>query len=164
MAYDLNYANLVQAVQDYSQRYETVFVKNIPLFINLAEKQIASDFKALWNLAVAQGTLNPGRLYFDKPARWRKTVSISVGGKVLPERSFEYLRAVNTDLSSGLPQFWADYDYNNYAISPLADIAYLVEIIYYEQVLPLSEFVSDNLITREAPQLLLYATLMSTLR
>ena len=160
MAYDLNYGNLVQAVKDYNQRYETVFSKNIPLFINLAEKQIASDFKVLWNLAVAQGTITAGTLFFDKPARWRKTVSISVAGVTLPERQYEYLRSVSTDLPAGVPQFWADYDYNNYAVSPIADMAYSVEIIYFEQPVPLSEQVSDNLITREAPQLLLYCTLM----
>jgi hypothetical protein len=36
----MNYAALVQAIQDYTQNSETSFVANIPLFVEQAEERI----------------------------------------------------------------------------------------------------------------------------
>jgi hypothetical protein len=58
------------------------------------------------------------------------------------------------------PEFYADVDYEHYLIVPTPDADYVGEILYYERPEPLSDTNQTNWITRYAPQLLLYATLL----
>jgi hypothetical protein len=45
-------------------------------------------------------------------------------------------------------------------LAPVPDDNYTVEIIYYSRIQPLDETNQENLITREAPQALLFGTLL----
>jgi hypothetical protein len=60
----------------------------------------------------------------------------------------------------GMPEYYADYDYEHYFIVPTPDLQYEVEIQYYELPVPLSDDNQTNWTTQYAPQLLLYGALM----
>src|SRR4051812_37987710 len=74
----------------------TVF-EQLPRLINLAERRCARELKVEGFINVVTDTLTPGLAVYDKPDRWRETVSINIGTGddlntrvfVLP-RSYEY--------------------------------------------------------------------------
>jgi hypothetical protein len=93
----MTYTSLVADISSYLERTDTATLEKIPTFIMLAEQIIASQIKFLGNLTVAQSTMVATQPIIDKPARWRKTVSMNVvvGGKREPVllRKYEYVRS-----------------------------------------------------------------------
>lgn len=158
----MTYDSLVQDVIRYMERDDASFVEQIPRLIMLAEQEIATQVKTLWQLSVVETTLLAGSQgqVLEKPARWRKTVSMKVGGQPIQHRSQDYVAQLGTESDSGVPKYYADYDYNHWLFAPVPDVPYSVEIIYYERVQPLDSANQQNLITREAPQALLFGTLL----
>jgi len=157
----LTYGSLLADVQAYSERDDEKFINQIPRFILLAEKSIAREFKSLWELNVARLTLLQNQVVVEKPALWRKTVSVTVNGQSLYERTTELVKKYGEELTPAAPQYWTDYDYNNILIAPAPDVAgYLFELTYFQQAQPLSPINAENLISREAPQLLLFGTML----
>ena len=159
-AYVMTYDNLVQDVIRYSERDDTGFVNQIPMLIGLAEQAIAAEVKTLWELNVVNTTLIPTNGTLAKPARWRKTVSMKINGEPLLHRSQDYVAQVQAEYAQGLPLYYADYDYDHWALGPIPNDDYTVEIIYYSRIQPLDATNQENLITREAPQALLFGTLL----
>lgn len=161
-AYVMTYDNLVADIIKYSERDDTGFVDQIPMLIGLAEQAIAAEVKTLWELNVVTTTLVPTQGTLSKPARWRKTVSMKINGEPVTHRSQDYVAQVQSEYSNAQPLFYADYDYDHWALGPKPDSAYTVEIIYYSRIQPLDSSNQENLITREAPQALLFGTLLQT--
>jgi hypothetical protein len=161
-AYVMTYDNLVADIIKYSERDDTGFVDQIPMLIGLAEQAIAAEVKTLWELNVVTTTLIPTQGTLTKPARWRKTVSMKINGEPVTHRSQDYVAQVQSEYSNAQPLFYADYDYDHWALGPSPDAAYSVEIIYYSRIQPLDSSNQENLITREAPQALLFGTLLQT--
>ena len=161
-AYVMTYDNLVADIIKYSERDDTGFVDQIPMLIGLAEQAIAAEVKTLWELNVVTTTLIPTQGTLSKPARWRKTVSMKINGDPVTHRSQDYVAQVQSEYSNAQPLFYADYDYDHWALGPSPDAAYSVEIIYYSRIQPLDSSNQENLITREAPQALLFGTLLQT--
>jgi hypothetical protein len=109
-----------------------------------------------------------GNAVIAKPARWHKTVSmnITVAGVREPVllRKYEYLRNYAPDPTiTGIPQFYADYDYTNWLVAPTPAIAYAFEVLYYERVQPLDSSNQTNWFTIYAPQALLYGSLLQAM-
>ena len=158
----LTYDTLVQDIIRYSERDDQSFVEQIPRMIMLAEQEIAAQVKALWELVVVETTLLSGSqgATLEKPARWRKTVSMKINGQPVLLRGQDYVAQAQNELPSAQPKYYADYDYNHWAFAPVPDAQYQVEIIYYNRVQPLADDNQENLITREAPQALLFGSLL----
>jgi hypothetical protein len=158
----MTYDSLVSDVIKYMERNDPSFVDQIPRLIMLAEQEIATQVKTLWQLNVVETTLVPGTSgsVLEKPARWRKTVSMKVGGQPIQLRSQDYTALYAADADQAAPLYYSEYDYNHWAFAPIPDAAYDVEIIYYERIQPLDEQNQENLITREAPQAILFGTLL----
>ena len=161
-AYVMTYDNLVADIIKYSERNDTGFVDQIPMLIGLAEQSIAAEVKTLWELNVVTTNLTVANGTLIKPARWRKTVSMKIAGEPVLHRSQDYVAQYQSESSNAKPLYYADYDYNNWALGPIPDAAYPVEIIYYSRIQPLDATNQENLITREAPQALLFGTLLQT--
>ncbi len=161
-AYVMTYDNLVADIIKYSERDDTGFVDQIPMLIGLAEQSIAAEIKTLWELNVVTTTLVPTQGTLSKPARWRKTVSMKINGEPVTHRSQDYVAQVQAEYANAQPLYYADYDYDHWALGPKPDAAYPVEIIYYSRIQPLDSSNQENLITREAPQALLFGTLLQT--
>lgn len=161
-AYVMTYDSLVQDVIRYSERNDTSFVEQIPRLIAMAEQEIAAQVKTLWELNVVETTLISGSqgATLTKPARWRKTVSMKINGEPVLKRSQEYVAQYQSEFPQGKPKYYADYDYNHWNLAPIPDDDYQVEIIYFSRIQPLDATNQENLITREAPQALLFGTLL----
>lgn len=164
----MTYDSLVENIQSYLERNDTATIDKIPLFIMLAEQVIASRIKFLGNLTVNTSNMVIGTAVIAKPARWHKTVSmnITVAGERKPVllRKYEYLRNYSPDpTATGIPEYYADYDYTNWLVAPTPAAAYAFEVLYYERVQPLDSSNQTNWFTIYAPQALLYGSLLQAM-
>lgn len=175
MATTTTFTTLKEDVQRYMTRggslaADQIFFEQLPRLINLAERRIARELKIQGFINTVTGVMTPGEPVYPKPDRYRDTVSINVGTgagndtrKALFSRSYEYVRAYwPTETVTGEPLFYADYNYSNWLFAPTPDAAYPFEVLYYELPPLLDEVVQTNWLTENAPQLLLYATLLET--
>ena len=164
----MTYDSLVENIQSYLNRTDVSTLDKIPLFIMLAEQVIASKIKFLGNLTVNTSTMVASDAIIAKPARWHKTVSmnITVAGEREPVllRKYEYLRNYSPDPAvTGVPKYYADYDYTNWLVAPTPALAYNFEVLYYERVQPLDSSNQTNWFTIYAPQALLYGSLLQAM-
>lgn len=173
MATTTTFATLQDDVRRYLERgssagNDPTVYEQIPRLINLAERRIARELKIQGFIATVTTTLVNGQSVYDKPDRWRDTVSINVGTgasnttrKTLFPRGYEYVRGYwPNEASTGEPVFYCDYDYKHWLLAPTPDAAYPAEIQYYEQPVLLDDANQTNWLTDYAPQVLLYATLL----
>lgn len=156
----MTYDNLVSDIQNYMERNDAQFVAQIPSLIGLAESAIAAELKTYLQLTVVETTLAQNQVIVAKPARWRKTVSLKSNGKPILMRSQDYVAQYQSESTPEIPLYYAEYDYNNWAIAPAPATATPVEIIYYSEIQPLDTTNQQNLFTREAPQAMLFGTLL----
>jgi hypothetical protein len=164
----MTYDSLVDDLSTYLERTDQATLDKIPTFIMLAEQVIATELKFLGNLTVATSQMVAGEAIIDKPARWRKTVSlnVTVAGSRQPVllRKYEYLREFWPDpTETDLPKFYCDYDYTHWLVAPTPDVAYNYEVLYYERVQPLDSSNQSNWFTQYAPQALLYGSLLQAM-
>ena len=170
MATTTTFTTLQQDIRRYLERgftlaSDAIVYEQIPRLINLAERRIARELKVEGLINVVTSTMQAGLAVYPKPDRWRTTVSFNYGianqYQQLFPRSYEYVRTYwpNRNETSA-PLFYADYDYNNWIVSPTPDQAYPFEVLVY-QLLPLLDDANQtNWLTEYAPQVLLYASLL----
>lgn len=173
MATGMTFTTLKQDVQRYLERGVTlasdpIVFEQIPRLINLAERRIARELKIQGFINVVTTALAPGQSVVAKPDRWRDTVSFTLGTGAgyeqrtsLYARSYEYARSYWPDATqTGEPVFYADYDYNHWLVVPTPDAAYPLEILYYQLPPLLDDEHETNWLTENAPEILLYGTLL----
>ena len=165
----MTYDSLVNNIQIYLERNDATTVAYIPTFIMLAEQSIAAEIKFLGNLTVANSTMVAGNAVIEKPARWHKTVSMNItdtssNRQPILLRTYEYLREYwpNSSLT-GLPAYFADYDYTHWLVAPTPANNSSYEVLYYERVQPLDTTNQTNWFTVYAPQALLYGSLLQAM-
>ena len=156
----MTYDNLIADVITYMERDDVDFIAQIPSLIGLAESAIAAELKSLLQLTVIETTLAENQVVLQKPARWRKTVSIKANGQPLVMRSQDYIAQYQSESTAGTPLYYGEYDYNNWAIAPAPSADTAIEIIYYSLIQPLDTSNQQNLFTRECPQAMLFGTLL----
>lgn len=159
-AYVMTYNNLVADVINYMERNDAQFVAQIPSLIGLAESAIAAELKTYLQLTVVESSLAQNQVILSKPARWRKTVSMKANGKPILLRSQDYIAQYQSESDPGLVKYYADYDYNNWNFAPAPSSDTAIEIIYYSEIQPLDTTNQQNMFTREAPQAMLFGTLL----
>ena len=164
----LTYDSLTSTVLQYLERRDPAVVNAIPTFITLAEFEIAEQIKTLGQLQVVQSAMNAGDPVLQKPARWRKTVSMNVvvSGKRQPVllRKYEYLKNYWPDATqTGVPLYYADTDWDHWYVAPTPDTAYSFEVLYYERISPLSSTNQTNWLTQNAPNAMLFGTLLQAM-
>ena len=173
MATAMTFTSLKQDVQRYLERGDTlasdpIVFEQIPRLINLAERRIARELKIQGFINVVTAQLLADNPVVDKPDRWRDTVSMFIGTgannnsrTALLTRSYDYLRSYWPDATeTGQPIFYSDYDYNHWLVAPTPDADYPIEILYYQLPPLLDEEAQTNWLTENAPEILLYATLL----
>ena len=161
-AQTMTYDSLVEDVIRYCERNDASFVDQIPRLIMLAEQGIAAEIKTLMQLNVVNTTLTVNDPVLQKPVRWRKTISMKINGQPILNRSMDYVTQFQTESTPGQPLYYGDYDYDHWALAPIPNDDYAVEIIYFSRIQPLDIENQENLLTREAPQALLFGTLLQT--
>jgi len=160
MSVIMTYDSLVLNIQQYMERDDADFIAQIPNLIALAESSIAAELKTYLQLIVVETSLATNQTILNKPARWRKTVSMKVNGQPILLRSQDYVSQYLSESSNSQPLYYADYDYSNWNFAPKPDQNYPVEIIYFAEIQPLDENNQQNLWTQIAPQAMLYGALL----
>lgn len=166
MAYTMTYNSLLDDVRRYLERgfnaeSDTLVYEQLPHLVTLAERRIARELKLSGFIRAVETTLAPGVATYLKPDRWRDTISMTVDGKPIFSRSYEFCRTYWPDLAqTGTPQYYADYNYTHWLIVPTPASAQTLEILYYEQPALLGDDSQTNYITDFAPDLLTYAVLL----
>jgi hypothetical protein len=164
----MTYDDLTSTVLQYLERKDVAVVNAIPTFISLAEFEIAQEIKTLGQLQIVESTMTASNPVLQKPARWRKTVSmnVTVGGKKQPVylRKYEYLKNYwPDDTQTDIPLFYADTDWDHWYIAPTPNLAYSFEVLYYERIAPLSSTNQTNWLTQNAPNAMLFGTLLQAM-
>ena len=160
MSVIMTYDSLVLNIQQYMERNDPDFIAQIPNLIALAESSIAAELKTFLQLIVVETNLTSNVAVLNKPARWRKTVSMKINGQPVLLRSQDYIAQYQAESQPGTPLYYADYDYSNWNFAPVPNQSYPVEIIYYAEIQPLDTSNQQNLWTSIAPQAMLYGALL----
>lgn len=163
----MTYDSLTSTVLQYLERRDAAVVEAIPTFITLCEFEIAQYIKTLGQMEVVDATMNIGNPVIAKPARWRKTVSMTLSNDGAKQpvllRKLEYLNAYAQDVTAlGTPLYYADYDYDHWIVAPTPDQAYDFEALCYTRLQPLSQANQTNWLTQNAPNAMLFGTLKQT--
>jgi len=164
----MTYDSLTASIQQYLERRDRAVVDAIPTFITLAEFEIAEQVKTLGQLQVVTSNMLTGNATLQKPARWRKTVSISVevNGEKRPVylRKYEYLKNYWPNSNqTDVPLYYADTDWDHWYLAPTPAEDYPFEVLYYERIAPLSETNQTNWLTQNAPNAMLFGTLLQAM-
>lgn len=140
----MNYIQLAQAIQDYSENTESLFVLNIPTFIQQAEKRIYNTVQLPSLRKNVTGTLTTSNQYLTLPADWLANFSVAV-----IEDSGKYTYLLNKDVNflresypnptvTGLPKYYAVFgpQYNaanelSLILAPSPSSNYSVELHYF---------------------------------
>lgn len=171
----MTFNSLQDDLRGYLERGTAVDVtvyEQLPRLINLAERDIARALKIQGFINVVTSNMAAGTSVYEKPDRWRATVSINFGigtsnneRTPLFPRSYEYCRMYHPDSTvQAQPEFYADYDYANWLFSPTPDSAYPFEVVYYELPALLDAANQTNWLTDYAPNALLHGSLMQASR
>lgn len=139
--------------------------EELPRLINKAERRIARELKIQGFIAAVTVTFPEGVSVYQKPDRWRDTISMNIttsSGRVpLFTRSYEYIRNYwPQEANTAQPEFYADYDYSHWLIAPTPNADLSAEILYYQIPMLLDENTQTNWLTAYAPELLLYGSLL----
>ena len=134
----MNYATLVQTIQEYVQSTETSFVANIPTFVQLAEERIYNTVQIPAIRRNQIGTLTSNNKYLTLPGDWLATFSLAVIAPVTGAQEFLLDKDVNFIRQSfpnpndtGVPQYYAIFDQNTLILGPTPNSNYQVELHYY---------------------------------
>ena len=164
----MTYDSLTEMVLQYLERQDAAVVNALPTFITLAEFEIAQEIKTLGQLQVVSSLMTTGNPVLQKPARWRKTVSmtVTVDGIKQPVllRKYEYLKNYWPDTTAtDVPLYYADTDWDHWFLAPTPADDYAFEVLYYERIAPLSSTNQTNWLTQNAPTAMLFGTLLQAM-
>ena len=131
------YAQLKQAIQDYTENDETTFVTNLPIFIRAAEERILKNVQLNLFRKNATANFTASDQYLATPPDFLAPFSLSYtdgnGDKqFLLFKDVNYIQDYNPDpTDTGAPRFYATFDTDNFIIGPTPDAAYVVELHYF---------------------------------
>ena len=143
----MDYAALTQAIEDYTENYETSFVANIPVFVQQAEQRIYNSVQFPSIRKNMTGIVSSATPYLSAPTDYLATYSLAV---IDADGNYEYL--LNKDVNfirqaypsasdTGLPKYYAIFgptvsgstisDSLSFILGPKPDANYNVELHYY---------------------------------
>lgn len=136
----MNYAELTQAIIDFTQSDETTFVANIPTFVQNTETLInnAVQLPAFRTTATEQTTA--GDPYIALPDDFLTPFSVAVvqgtgaalNQTFLYQKDVEYIReAFPYPAVESVPQYYGIFDATSLILGPTPDDVYDVELIYF---------------------------------
>lgn len=166
MSYTMSFNSLQEDLRRYLERGFTaetdpIVYEQLPRLINLAERRIARELKIQGFIQAVNTTLVAGVSVYQKPDRWRDTISMRANGVTLFTRAYEYIRSYWPDeAQTGTPAYYADYDYSHWLVAPTPAANAELEVLYYEMPRLLDDENQTNWLTEYAPNLLLYGALL----
>lgn len=141
----MNYSELVQAIQDYTENNETTFVNSIPMFVRQAEQLVHRTVMIPELRKNVTATTSTGSPYIARPADFLAPFSFAVvdassNYTFLIDKDVNFMREAYPNQSTGgLPKYYAEFDgdtvSNNspghFILGPTPDAAYTVQLHYY---------------------------------
>ncbi len=131
------YAQLKQAIQDYTENNETSFVNNLPVFIRQAEERILKNVQLSLFRKNVTGNMTDGNQYLACPSDFLSPFSLSFTDasneeQFLEFKNADFVQTFNPVASNkGLPRYYAVFDVENFIIGPTPDDNYAVELHYF---------------------------------
>jgi len=140
----MNYASLVQAIQDFSETDEPSFVTNIPLFIKQCEQRVYNSVQIPVLRKNVTGVTTTSNKYLSCPDDFLSVYSVAVINTTgeysyLLDKDVSYMReAYPNPTLTGLPRYYAIFGPQSANLSELSLILaptpsanYSVELHYY---------------------------------
>jgi hypothetical protein len=143
----VNYAELWQTIQDYTQNYETDFVANIPVFVTQAEERVYNTVQLPPLRKNVTGTSQPNSPYLTCPTDFLSVFSMAVidatgSYEYLLNKDVNFLRAAYpSPTDTGTPKYYALFGPEvlnrgttnelSFIMAPTPDARYSIELHYY---------------------------------
>lgn len=140
----MNYAALVQAIQDYTQNTESTFVSNIPIFVEEAEQRIYNQIQFPSLRSNVTGTTTASNPYLSCPNDFLSVYSLAVidgsgNYQYLLNKDVNFIRQSYPNPSyTALPQHYALFGPQStnpneltLLLGPTPDQAYTMELHYF---------------------------------
>ena len=149
----MNYVQLYQAIQDYSENSESLFLANIPLFVKEAEERVYNSVQIPALRKNVTGNVSSGNQYLSLPDDYLASYSVAVidasgNYNYLLNKDVNFLREAYPSVvysgtayqgtPGGVPKYYALFgsQYGNinelsYILAPTPDSNYVVELHYF---------------------------------
>ena len=140
----MNYVQLYQAVQDYAESTEQLFVNNIATFVRQAEERVYNTVQLPSLRKNVTGNLTVNSKYLSCPNDYLSTYSMAVidgdgAYSYLLNKDVNFIReAYPSPTSTGLPKYYALFgsQYSNanelsFIVGPTPNVGYNVELHYF---------------------------------
>ena len=138
----MNYTQLKQAIQDYTENSETSFVANIPVFVRQAEEKILRQVLIPELRKAATGVTVANSRYLARPTDMIAVYSISIENAqgewtYLMNKNVTFIKEVYPTHALGFPKYYAQFVGGTSAtpgffiLGPTPSDAYTVQINYY---------------------------------
>ena len=134
----MNYQQLSQAIQSYTESTEQLFVQNIPNFVQICEERVynAVQLPAIRRNVI--GNFVAGDYYIALPDDYLASFSLAVidgdgNYEYLIDKDVNFIRQVypNPRADTGVPKYYAQFLPYTYIIGPTPDDSYQTELNYY---------------------------------
>jgi len=138
----MNYSQLKQAIQDYTEYEEVSFVDNIPTFVKQAEEKILRSVEIPELRKNVAGVVAVGNPYLARPSDFIYLYSLAVRDSddvytYLLNKDRSFMREAFPDPAvTGKPKYYAFFNGStstssgNFILTPSPDQAYTVELSY----------------------------------
>lgn len=135
----MTYAELLQAVQDYTENNETTFVNNIPTFVKQAEERLARAVLVPDLRKNVSGTMTSSNRFLALPTDFLATFSIAVIDSsgdyhFLLQKDVNFIREAFPDnTTEAQPEYYGIFNSESFILGATPDQNYNVQIHYYYQ-------------------------------
>lgn len=161
------YAQLKQAIQDFTEYTESSFVTNLPVFIRGAEDRIFTLVDLELFRKNATSALTSGDPYLSVPtdylAPFSMQITTSGSESFLLNKDVNFVQQYHIDYgSNALPKYYSVFDIDNFIVGPTPDSNYTVELHYYYRPASLTagQDGGTSWLSENAPNALLYGSLV----
>jgi len=133
----MNYGELKQAIQDYTENTETTFVNNLPLFIRAAEERILKTVQLQFFRRNQTANVTSGNKYLACPSDFLAPYSLGYTDgnndkTFLQFKDVNFVQEAYVDPAvTGAPKYYAQFDIDNFIVGPTPDSNYAVELHYF---------------------------------
>jgi len=140
----MNYTELTQAIQDYTENDEATFVAEIPTFVRQAEERIMRSVMLPELRKTVTGTAAANDRYLSRPSDLLSVFSIAIvngSGEYtyLRDKDVNFIREAYPDpTTTAIPRYYAQFkgsdtstDDGFFLLGPTPDQNYTVELYYY---------------------------------
>ena len=132
------FTTLKTAIQDYTQNSETTFVNNLSRFIINAEERIFKEVQLDVFRKNVTGAFTSDNKFLTNPTDYLSTFSLSI---ISSSENVFLLRKHPTFLqdytpnpsTTGIPQYYADFDETTFIVAPTPSCALTAELHYYHR-------------------------------